>query len=258
MRSKQRTRWDVPLRNGGDLDDLVSHALGLTVRKHRAASSQGGAKWVERLRDAVVDTHSERRLAVLAEMRASGLSVRDMCDVVIPEVARNLGEAWVDDRMSFADVTIACARLQSLLREDILAGTGDYSERAGELLVLVRADEHHTLGALVLTGQLRSHGVSVRLMMGRPEPDVLTLVEDCDFDAILLSISRADAYPGLLRSVAAIRSAAGGNVPVIVGGSILELGEPMALEVSGADYATNDIFTALAVCRHDDRTNRAN
>jgi hypothetical protein len=49
-------------------------------------------------------------------MRQEGVSVEDIIDVVLPEVARKAGRRWMDDEISFADVTIVTARLQETVR----------------------------------------------------------------------------------------------------------------------------------------------
>jgi hypothetical protein len=52
----------------------------------------------------------------LARMRQEGIPVEDIIDVVLPEVARSAGQRWMDDEISFADVTIVTARLQETVR----------------------------------------------------------------------------------------------------------------------------------------------
>jgi hypothetical protein len=49
-------------------------------------------------------------------MRQDGIPVEDIIDVVLPEVARSAGRRWMDDDISFADVTIVTARLQETVR----------------------------------------------------------------------------------------------------------------------------------------------
>ena len=58
-------------------------------------------------------------------MIASGISSADIAEDYVPLAARKLGEAWVDDTLSFSQVTIGAARLQEIVRVARPADVGD-------------------------------------------------------------------------------------------------------------------------------------
>ena len=234
--------------------DLVSRALD-TIRERRTPGNTDDA-WIARLRDAVVSPDAHDRDEVIQRMRDAGIGIEQICDVYIPAVARELGEEWCADEISFADVTIGSARLQALLRDtEYCAETPDDGVGWGAM-ILVLADPHHTLGAMVLTGQLRRVGASVRLMLGRPEEEVLRIAREVSFDGIFISVALADDFSNVAETVSALRRATGGAVPLIVGGSVVEIGRDMALRLTGADLATSDPREALGYCGYDDRADQ--
>jgi NAD(P)-dependent dehydrogenase (short-subunit alcohol dehydrogenase family) len=102
-----------------------------------------------------------------------------MADAYIPAAAQHLGSNWVSDRLCFAEVTIATARLQALVRAIGTRWGGDPAHLPGRrsVLMIVPDTEQHTLGAVVATGQMRRMGLS----------------EDLAGAALLLG-SRAGAY----------------------------------------------------------------
>jgi MerR family transcriptional regulator, light-induced transcriptional regulator len=126
-----------------------------------------------------------------ADFRRAGVTPGDLADHYIPEAARRLGVEWLRDGLSFGEVSIASAKLQGLLRQVTDSFVEDERREAngGNVLVVVPEGEQHTLGALVLTSQLRRRGVSVNLQMGQSEHFLTKLVATRQFDGVLISIS---------------------------------------------------------------------
>jgi hypothetical protein len=71
---------------------------------------------LELLGDAFLSDRCDTHRAIVGRMRKEGVSVTDIIDVVLPAVARNAGQRWMDDEISFADVTVVTARLQETVR----------------------------------------------------------------------------------------------------------------------------------------------
>ncbi|CAM4061371.1 B12-binding domain-containing protein [Palleronia rufa] len=222
--------------------DLATCALDLLAsrRKDHAQDS-----WAEALQSAVTSPDPTEKDTLLRSMLKAGISPERICDHYIPAVARRMGDDWCRDSMSFADVTIGSARLQALLRDASLQGGGAPMQGAENLAVIVLADEYHTLGAMVLTGQLRRLGASVRLALGRPEAEIRRLVGDGGFDAILISVALAECYREVNRIIRELRDMTGGRVPIVAGGSILDLGAESARTLTGADHIAGTAAEAL-------------
>jgi len=235
--------------DGGTLETLASRALGTIASRRMSAASLLSEKFVSDLDAAARSIESDRRRAVVAAMRDAGIGREDIVDFYIPEVARRMGVEWCEDGMSFADVTIGVARLQGLLREigsDWLDGAGLTRESPG-VAVVVTADEFHTLGSMVLCSQLARLGVSVRLVVGRSQEEVLGGVADGHFDAIFISAASGRRLATLRKLVENIREASDRPTPIIIGGPIVAREDDVKTK-TGADHVTTDPTEALAAC----------
>ena len=243
-RKGQRNETNKPV------ESLASEALKVLARTRGARARSVSERHVEALRRAVTEVDIDERRHVVAKLRKSGVTLDELVDLYIPEVARQLGDEWCKDQTSFADVTIGAARLQGLLRE-LLEETPPppIGRTASGIAVIVISDEFHTLGALVLTAQLRRLGVSVRLLLDIDPDDVLQTVSGDDrYDAIMISASHVETLEQLARFVERIRKKTKRNVPIVVGGPVLGTGKDVRA-ATGADFATSDVVEALRLCQ---------
>lgn len=181
------------------------------------------------------------------ELRRARVTPVLLADHYIPEVARRLGREWTADCMSFAVVTMATARLQSILRE---IGQNWFADGGGQvdgptLLVILPDGEHHTLGAMVLAGRLRRSGVSVALRIGQTQLEIAAFMQGRKFDGALISAGSYDRLETCRKLVKTLKDATNGSMRVALGGAILDEGGEK-VSGTGADVVTNDIGTALA------------
>jgi len=191
--------------------------------------------------------------AVAAQMRARGIQPEDIADIYIPAAARRMGDMWCDDHMGFAAVTVGCARLHALLRD---LGPDWRADRVGAangpaVLLLVASHISHTLGATVLTGQLRRLGLSVRLLVGARPQDVGAVMRRARYDAVLISASLGESLESLRKLVSAVKVATMTPPPVVLGGAFTMAAghDPVrARAITGADHVTNDMIDALDKC----------
>lgn len=178
-----------------------------------------------------------------------GLTGPDIADHYVPAMARRLGERWHNDELSFAQVTIGMSRLQRMVRDLVAEFDAERSMgcEVGSLLLVVPEAEQHTLGAILLCGQLRRRGLSVRLWLGFRAADAADALSSGSYDGILISASRAYDLENLTDLVKSVRNAASSALPVCIGGSF---SEPLRLsrEVEAAVHLTEDIDEALKIC----------
>lgn len=228
---------------------LAIRAIDVLVARRSGGNGQDerARRWIMLLHDAAVGVDAAACREVADRMLGAGISPAEICDLYVPAVARRLGEEWCEDSMSFAEVSIGSARLQALLRDVALDPMRDPVDESGRKRVMVVADEHHTLGAMVLTGQLRRRGTSVRLVFGRSAEELRRQARDVGFDAVLVSVALADDLGSVKRLVTMLREVAGSGTPIVVGGGILGTGAERALEETGADLATSDAGTVLGL-----------
>jgi methylmalonyl-CoA mutase cobalamin-binding subunit len=186
---------------------------------------------------------AEMLLAALADNRVAHDQI---VDTYIPHAARHLGAMWCDDTIGFADVTIATARLQSLLT--LLAppcstAPSDRTDAPAVLFVLQDSDTH-TLGPHVAAAQLRRMGASVRLLFGPEDATVLRAMDADSYDLLMFSCARATALASIRETVRLVRGATGPDPFFVLGGIVLELTDRIG-EKTGVDLVTRDVRAAL-------------
>jgi MerR family transcriptional regulator, light-induced transcriptional regulator len=182
----------------------------------------------------------------LAELRRQRVSLSNLADLYIPEAARFMGCAWEEDRMSFADVTMGTARLQMILREigQNWRADNDGADR-GTVLCVLGHGEQHSLGASVLTGQLRRLGVSVCLRLASNEREIAALLSATRFDAVFLSASGLEKAARAARGIRRGLAAAGQSSTLVLGGFVAQEQQAAKAETL-ADIVTNDLSEALS------------
>lgn len=179
-----------------------------------------------------------------------GVTAEQIADLHIPASARQIGEQWVRDKTSFADVTIAVSRLQALLRYLEQGGCCvQLGDAQGPSILLMTANENdHTLGAMIVVSQLRRFGCSVRLILAAHPEEVSEETGRTRFDVVMISAAQGDSVKPLRRLVQAIRRSTSSDAPIVIGGGMLD-SEPDVLRLTGADYSEKDPQRALALCR---------
>lgn len=231
----------------GAVTSLASRALSVLVTRRVPRDTRRVEALIDRLEAAVLDRNPEGRPMVLDEMRAQQITDVQIVDELIPEVARRLGVAWCEDNMGFAEVTIGSARLQAMVRDLTVETDAATAASAPLVAVIVPEGEHHSLGAIVLTAQLRRSGYAVRLLLGRSESQVAEQLAGDRFDAVFLSAAHGERLEKLGSFVKKIRQAVTRATPIVVGGSAIARGSTIGGNI-GADYVTSDINEALNAC----------
>lgn len=243
----ERSAGERRQSGGGAVTSLASQALSVLATRQLSKDERREEALLARIEAAVLDRDPNRRIVVLAEIRKASIPDAWVAEVLIPKVARRLGEDWCEDSRSFAEVTIGSARLQAMVRDLDPPDARDAPDEAPLLAVVVPENEFHTLGVLTLTGQLRRLGFAVKLFLGADEADVAEALSVETFDAVFVSASECERTAGLSRLVGIIRRAAGPATPIIVGGSAITRGMADTGRI-GADCYTSDVFEALSVC----------
>ena len=186
---------------------------------------------------------------VLEELRALKLSDIDIIDHYIPDAARAMGARWLGNEIGFADVTIAGARLQSLLAEiefDNPAG-GQDTDCPFDVLVVSGEREQHTLGLFVAAAQLRRRGAVVETICGAAFEDVGHRIRKSDFDAVLISSSRPQDLENINRLAIETKADIPAAPIFALGGIVTEATRDFG-RLGGLDLITSEIELVLKAC----------
>jgi len=224
-------------------DDLIESVVSLVAERSRRDLGAMDPTILAEMSAASRAADPAALRALINQLQDTGLSRIQLIDLYVPALARLLGENWCDDTVSFAEVTIATARLQALLAE---FGRRDMPDiHAPQVAMLVRQDERHTLGAVVAANQLRRRGLGVHLILGCSDDEIGAVLRERRFEAVLLSASACDTLETVRHLVNLIRESVGTSI--VLGGSILELGVDFRV-MTGVDHATSDATEVLRLC----------
>ncbi|MEP4199425.1 MAG: cobalamin-dependent protein [Aliishimia sp.] len=207
---------------------------------------------LNKLYSAAIRQDQAHFLQTFQELRRAGCSNDFLAFDLIPDVARRLGASWVDDVISFADVTIGCARLQSALRQlpdDVPMYVDTCNGVEQNCLIAVPIGAQHTMGAMVLAKQLRQARQRVVVDLTAHETTLSQLARQHDFDVVLISATCAE-NPAEVQALIEICRVLWGACKVIVGGSFCDLNGDVLCTVH-ADHFTNDWREALDVSSRD-------
>lgn len=231
---------------GGGVSQFAAEVVARLVAREAVVDRGLNEPLVMQFMDAVAGRDPLAFETLKPELKRARVSPSMLADIYIPEVARRLGEAWENDCVSFAEVTMGVARLQAILREIGNTWSADATGPSDgpTLLIILPQGEQHTLGAMVLAGRLRRGGISVCLRIAPNSADVAHLAAQRRFDGALISIACQDKLELCSKLVKSLKEASGGRLRVAVGGAIVGRGEDV-LKCTGADAATNDIDLAL-------------
>lgn len=192
---------------------------------------------------------------VFAELRGHRLGVDTIVDLYVPCAARCLGQRWVEDSISFADVTIGALRLQALLEQivsepriDIMA-TGS---RPRALVVLPQGEQHF-LGVSVVAAQLRRIGCDVSISFDETLEKLNLRISETQPGVVMISCSRNESLEMIREMVQSIRSAVSDAPMIALGGAVM-LDTDDLQEQTGVDIVTGNAKDAAAACLKRART----
>jgi methylmalonyl-CoA mutase cobalamin-binding subunit len=192
----------------------------------------------------------KHQLAV-SQLMASGMSAGDMLHDIVPAVARQLGDKWLLDEVSFVDVAVGSARLQSLFHgRDDLPGSvwaGSSAPSGEAVLMVVPEFEQHTLGAFVAADEMRHAGLWVRIGLLLTAEETCELLQANHFSMLGISIGSRDSVDRTADFVNYIRTYSEKVPPVVVSGNVVERLD-IVRSKTGADFVVSTVQEAIESC----------
>jgi methylmalonyl-CoA mutase cobalamin-binding subunit len=240
-----------PMRDNGTPSDqvlcdtdwlgrLVNEAIGHLVLVREQQFTKVKQEHLDHFMNALRLPAADEPATLVAGMVERRLEPEAIARLYVPEAARCLGQEWLDDEITFVDVTVQTERLHGVLRylEESLEPAGVTNQRS--VLVLVPEGEQHTLGAFSLAIQLRSAGFFTHLRVAPLASELTHLLAHSPFDLVLVSVGCSRGMTSAAQLIKALRLVARGPIEVIAGGSIPVTDEAL-LAGSGADRVMRDI-----------------
>ena len=180
----------------------------------------------------------DRTLACLRSDRVTDVAI---FTVYVPQAARLLGDMWLEDGLSFAEVSVGAARLQSLVRRVEDERRRRTERRSAEasplrLMIVVPGDDQHTLGAVTLSVLRRHADDEVALRFNPRADDLARDLTRFGHDAVILSCSTGESLRAASHLLARLRA----DVPHP---PVLALGGPAIAHLDGTDAAGADVVT---------------
>ncbi|TDL86049.1 cobalamin B12-binding domain-containing protein [Meridianimarinicoccus aquatilis] len=197
--------------------------------------------------DASLGSHFDSR-ATVAAMCERDVSINDIADFYVPTAARRLGRAWIENDISFAQVTVASGRLQEML--GALVRANDFvslDERAApNVLVVSLEGDHHTIGWKLVAVQLRRLGACAHAVLDIKPHDAADTIQQASYDLVLVSSSRPSVLEQIDELTAVLHDRMVDVPPIVLGGIVVDLLEdpPDRTDIVAV---TNCLETALSM-----------
>ena len=208
----------------GLISSLVYSALN-TSKEHLLRPAN--PEWIEEAASLLVRqclSNAFDQYKVLNEVTELGFKHDTIVDCCIPLAATKLGEAWVNDTLSFSEATVGTANLQVLLKLISDARQANIiSDDGNRFLVCVHESEQHTLGALVMSDMLRRQGHSIKIKLSAQTSEICKLQSSNDYDAIFFSCASFFSVKETADCVQKLRQKFRLSIPIFLGGSNIEL-----------------------------------
>ncbi len=196
-----------------------------------------------------------RLSAIYSELQRRRITADEVMDIYLPHAVSVIGHQWHEEEIDILHASMACARMQNVLREIGHAWVSDRSGRQGNgrVLLTLPVGEQHTLGAMLAANQLRWRGVSVKVMLLPQISELREIMERNRFHAVFISVSNLSSLPPCAAMVRELRALSVPDMPIIIGGGLVSNeivgNDPGRIaEMTGANLVTNDIDYALHFC----------
>lgn len=237
------------IERGNGVEPLAAQVISMLCERQIVSAAGVRQIAVDYLYRAVLSKSGFDPARVLDELRGFRLTRDAIIDLYVPQVAIQMGDMWMNDEISFSDVTVGALRLQSLMSEasNELVWGGQVSTNVLHALVVVPEGEQHFLGASVVTTQLRRAGCGVSLAIAETQKQIMQRVTGDRPDMILWSCARVEALESVIKTVKKIKASVE-NVPVLALGGPLRGNADGIKEQVGVDLVTNATADVVGFC----------
>ncbi|MGZ2259816.1 cobalamin B12-binding domain-containing protein [Roseobacter sp. A03A-229] len=241
-RGLQRNRPD-------DVGALATKVISV-LRDRQVVGRDGARQFVlDHLYRAILSRTAFDAALLLDEIRGHRLSVDEIIDLYIPQASCMLGESWVADDISFADVTVGALRLQALLGEATGQMRFDLTpdESRVRALIVLPQGEQHFLGTSVVAAQLRRMGCEVSVSFDETLGCLQARLLAESPTLVMISCARRETLETVAETVHIIRTSSIEQPVIALGGAVLDDMEDVK-DQAGVDIVTSTAKDAVAFC----------
>ena len=207
------------------VNPLVLETLEKLINKRNSVPTSLCNKEVNKIFKSVTFKNLQSSEKLFGYLISLGRSVELILDTYFPLVAEKLGDAWVSDKLSFAQVSLALANLQLLnskFENLYMKETSSFVDQKN-VLIVVPEGEDHTFGPLTAARQLRGKGIQVTIALHSNEAELLDLISTSNkFDLIGLSSANNFMTATINRLSHFLKSNMSETVPIGLGGNIVK------------------------------------
>ncbi len=213
---------------------LAEQALSQLPRKQRPAVHR---LLVEHLGHRLLEDEPAPAADYVATLLSHGMDLDRLVCSILTETAVYLGDCWVNDALTFTEVTHAMGNLMQVTRDvtAIVPGAPQPAPSAPRILLVRTPGEDHFYGMTVAAYRLRASGALVRLDFSGDVAEICLTATSQDFDAIGFSVGSDVSEPALGDTISKVRKATP-DAMILVGGAAIERDRDMA-QRAGADHA---------------------
>lgn len=237
-------------RVGREADGAAKHVHPPFKRaraKHSIpAPDRFSAKEVADLLDLVRHDTLEASLRYVQAQQDRGHPVERIFASLLAPVARQLGEMWTADEVSFLEVSLAVARIQRILFE-YCQRTDAPPGSSGTVLLTTTPGEQHTLGMHMAAEDFKRAGVQVVSLVPSTVKEIEDALRSERFDLVGFSLGSESLIEKLAETIEATRVAARqARVTIVVGGPAAALVRARESQL-GADHIVHEVAEAIAI-----------
>jgi methanogenic corrinoid protein MtbC1 len=187
---------------------------------------------------------------VLSRVRSSGMMCRaQLYDDLLGGAARRLGDGWLDDDLSFFDVTVGMSRLHELFHGEVERHRKPVPANVARRTVLLAGapGEQHVFGLSIVEQAFTDAGWNVLMMAGNSWDEVCATLSGFHCDLLGVTWSVTGLQKELSSSIQRARQVSiNRDIKVLVGGQQFVDSSSLACVV-GADSSAGDAVSALEV-----------
>lgn len=199
---------------------------------------------IANLCDALLSDDARAADRIILAARQDGVPVEVLYLGYVASAARHLGAMWDADKISFAEVTLACGKLFQIIRglRHIVAPSITGNRQAHPAMFALVPGETHTLGTEIATDVFRRNGWEIDMMIGLDHDALLDRADLRSYRMIVLVANTDALIARLTRLVLALRISHP-LATIIVAGHIVDH-HPDICTLVGADDVIKDIENA--------------